>query len=413
MKLLYNICVAVYILLIRLVAPFNRKARLWCEGRKNLAERVRQAVGDAEHIVWIHSSSLGEFEQGRPIVDYIKEHHSDYKILLTFFSPSGFEMRKNYPNADYVFYIPADTRRGVRAFLDAVNPEVAIFVKNEFWLNMLSELHNRNIRTYIVSAIFRSNSIFFSLFGGIWRKALHSFDRLFVQDEASKLLLSKIGIESVVVAGDTRIDRVSAIAEAAERVALVEEFKGDKRLFVAGSTWGPDEDILLPLINENPDIKFVIAPHEMEEARIERIMREAKGGAVRYTKLAEGDLSKSQVLILDTIGLLSRVYGSADWAYIGGGFGVGIHSTLEAVVFGMPVAFGLKYHKFREAHELIELGVGRSVESAGELKAWFDEVKADDDYLARLSAIAKVYVEQNRGATKRVVDAIFGPHFNF
>lgn len=402
---LYNFCIAVYALLIRLVTPFNRKARLWCEGRKGLTERLQRAIGDAEHIVWVHSSSLGEFEQGRPIVDYIRAHYPDYKILLTFFSPSGYEMRKNYPNADYVFYIPVDTRRRVRQFLDVVKPEVAIFVKNEFWLNMLAELRRRNIRTYLASAIFRRNSIFFNPVGDIWRKALYSFDTLFVQDEGSKALLAEIGVENVVVAGDTRFDRVSAIAEQAEKVEIVEQFKGDKRLFVAGSTWGPDEDILLPLINENPDIKFVIAPHEMDESRIERLLREVKGGAVRYTQLS-GDFTDKQVLVLDTIGLLSRVYGSAEWAYVGGGFGVGIHSTLEAAVYGMPVAFGANYRKFREACDLIELGAGRSVRSAEELKVWFDELKSDGDYLARLSALAKVYVGQHRGATEKIVKEI-------
>ena len=402
---LYNFCIAVYALLIRLVAPFNRKARLWCEGRKGLTERLQRAIGDAEHIVWVHSSSLGEFEQGRPIVDYVRAHYPDYKILLTFFSPSGYEMRKNYPNADYVFYIPVDTRRRVRQFLDAVKPEVAIFVKNEFWLNMLAELRRRNIRTYLASAIFRRNSIFFNPVGDIWRKALHSFDTLFVQDEGSKALLAKIGVENVVVAGDTRFDRVSAIAEQAEKVEIVEQFKGDKRLFVAGSTWGPDEDILLPLINENPDIKFVIAPHEMDESRIERLLREVNGGAVRYTQLPS-DFADKQVLVLDTIGLLSRVYGSAEWAYVGGGFGVGIHSTLEAAVYGMPVAFGTNYRKFREACDLIALGAGRSVRSAEELKVWFDELKSDKDYLARLSALAKVYVGQHRGATEKIVKEI-------
>ena len=406
MMWLYNLCIAVYALLIRLVAPFNKKARLWCEGRRGLTERLQQAIGDAEHIVWIHSSSLGEFEQGRPIVDYIRANYTEYKILLTFFSPSGYEMRKNYPNADYIFYIPADTLRKVRQFLDVVKPEVAIFVKNEFWLNMLAELHRRNIRTYLASAIFRRNSIFFNLFGGIWRKALHSFDTLFVQNEGSKALLAKIGVENVVVAGDTRFDRVVAIADDAKRVEIIEQFKGDKRLFVAGSTWGPDEEILLPLINENPDIKFVIAPHEMEESRIERLLREVKGGAVRYTQLPS-DFADKQVLILDTVGLLSRVYGSAEWAYIGGGFGVGIHSTLEAAVYGMPVAFGPRYHKFNEARDLIALGAGYSVKNGVELKAWFDELKSDSDYLARLSALAKVYVGQHCGATEKVVKSIF------
>ena len=403
----YNLCMIVYAALIRAVSPFNKKARLWVSGRKGMFEQMRNTIGEGERVVWIHVASLGDFEQGRPLVDYVKENYPDYKILLTFFSPSGYEMRKNYKNADYVFYIPADTKRNVRKFLDIVNPEVVIFVKYEFWLNMLAELHKRKIRTYIASAIFRRNSIFFNPFGFWWRAALHSFDTLFVQDELSKSLLEGLGVTNVVVAGDTRFDRVSAIAESAEKVAVVEEFKDNCRLFVAGSTWGPDEEILLPLINENPNIKFVIAPHEMEEARIERILREVKGGAVRYTQLSEGGLVDKQVLVLDTMGLLSRVYGSAEWAYVGGGFGAGIHNTLEAAVYGLPVAFGPKYRKFKEARDLVELGVGRSVADEYELKSWFDELKSDDEYLARLSAIAKVYVGKHRGATEKIVQGIF------
>ena len=402
-----------YAAIVRIISPFNAKARLWSNGRRGMFERMCSTIAKGDRIVWIHVASLGDFEQGRPLVDYVKEHYPDHKILLTFFSPSGYEVRKNYKNADYVFYIPADTKRNARKFLDIVNPEVVIFVKYEFWLNMLAELRKRNIRTFIASAIFRRNSIFFNPFGFWWRRALRCFDTLFVQDELSKSLLAELGVTNVVVAGDTRFDRVSAIAESAEKVDVVEQFKDNDRLFVAGSTWGPDEDILIPLINEHPDIKFVIAPHEMDEARIERILHDVKGGAVRYTQLSAGDLADKQVLVLDTMGLLSRVYGSAEWAYIGGGFGAGIHNTLEAAVYGLPVAFGPKYRKFKEARDLIELGVGRSVTEEYELKAWFDELKNDADYLARLSAIAKVYVGKHRGATERVVDAIFSPHRNF
>ena len=406
MMWLYNICMAIYAQLIRLVAPFNEKARLWCEGRCGMLEKMQRVIAEGDKIVWIHVASLGDFEQGRPLVDYIKTHYPDYKILLTFFSPSGYEVRKNYPNADYVFYLPVDTKREVARFLDVVNPEVVIFVKYEFWLNMLAELRRRGIRTFIASAIFRRKSIFFHPIGGIWREALATFETLFVQDERSKALLAEIGVENVVVAGDTRFDRVIDIAEKAERVAVVEQFKGEKRLFVAGSTWLPDENILLPLINENPNVKFVIAPHEMEESRIERIVREVKGGAVRYTQLPT-DFADKQVLVLDTVGLLSYVYGSAEWAYVGGGFGAGIHNTLEAAVYGLPVAFGTKYRKFKEACDLIELGVGRSVKNEEELKVWFDELKSDADYLARLSALAKVYVNQNKNVTEKVVKSIF------
>lgn len=402
----YNLGIVIYTILIRLVSPFYPKARQWSEGRRGMIERMSVDMADAENVVWIHVSSLGDFEQGRPLVDYVKANYPDYKILLTFFSPAGYEVRKNYPNADYVYYIPADTRREVCRFLDVVRPKVVVFVKYEFWLNMLIELRNRNIRTFIVSSIFRKNSIFFNPFGGIWRKALHSFETLFVQDEASKRLLAEIGVTNVVVAGDTRFDRVIAIAESAERVDVVEQFKGGSRLFVAGSTWGRDEEILLPLINGNPDIKFVVAPHEMDEGRIEHLLREVKGGAVRYTQLEQSNFADKQVLILDTIGLLSRVYGSADWAYVGGGFGAGIHNTLEAVVYGLPVAFGPKYRKFKEACDLISLGVGKSVADSAELKMWFDTLRDDSDKLAKIADLAKEYTLKQRGVTERLVKMI-------
>lgn len=402
----YNLGIVIYTILIRLVSPFYPKARQWSEGRRGMIERMSVDMADAENVVWIHVSSLGDFEQGRPLVDYVKANYPDYKILLTFFSPAGYEVRKNYPNADYVYYIPADTRREVCPFLDVVRPKVVVFVKYEFWLNMLIELRNRNIRTFIVSSIFRKNSIFFNPFGGIWRKALHSFETLFVQDEASKRLLAEIGVTNVVVAGDTRFDRVIAIAESAERVEVVEQFKGGSRLFVAGSTWGRDEEILLPLINGNPDIKFVVAPHEMDEGRIERLLREVKGGAVRYTELEQSNFADKQVLILDTIGLLSRVYGSADWAYVGGGFGAGIHNTLEAVVYGLPVAFGPKYRKFKEACDLISLGVGKSVADSAELKMWFDTLRDDSDKLAKIADLAKEYTLKQHGVTERLVKMI-------
>lgn len=397
----------IYAALIRLAAPFYSKARLWCVGREGMYERMRSVIADTDNIVWIHVASLGDFEQGRPLVDYIKANYPDYKILLTFFSPSGYEVRKDYKNADYVFYIPADTKREVRKFLDIVKPKIAIFVKYEFWLNMLTELNKRNIRTFIVSAIFRQNSIFFNPFGAIWRKALHSFETLFVQDESSRDLLAKIGITNVEIAGDTRFDRVIDIAENGAKIEQIEMFKGDNELFVAGSTWGADENILLTLINANPDIKFVIAPHEIDESRIAKFTYEVAGGAVRYTQLDSIDATNMQVLILDTMGLLSRAYGSAKWAYVGGGFGVGIHNTLEAAVYGIPVAFGPKYHKFKEARDLIALNVGHSVKNERELLKWFEELRNDSDYLARLSAIARVYVGQHRGTTEKVVKAIF------
>lgn len=398
--LLYNICMVIYAWLLRVVALWNKKAKQWVVGRKNIFERMSQAISPTDRVVWIHVASLGEFEQGRPIIEAIRQQHPEYKILLTFFSPSGYEIRKNYDGADYIFYLPADTPSNVKRFLDIAHPEIAVFVKYEFWLNYLTQMKRRGIRSYLVSAIFRQDSVFFRSYGSMWREALDAFDQMFVQNDESRELLHSIGYDNVIIAGDTRFDRVAAIAKAAKPVEIVAKFKGASRLFVAGSTWGPDEDILLPLINENPDVKFVIAPHEMDEARINKILSFAKGGAKRYTQCAaDTDFSTTQVLVLDTIGILSSVYGYASWSYIGGGFGVGIHNTLEAATFGLPIAFGPKYEKFKEARDMVALGAATKVEGAEELSLWFAPLRDDAEHLTRTSTIAKDYTAKNQGAT--------------
>ena len=406
---IYNICIALYARLVGLVGVWNEKARLWHQGRKNIFERMQQSIKPEDKVVWIHVASLGEFEQGRPIIEQIRKQNLDYKILVTFFSPSGYEIRKNYNGADYIFYLPADTPRNVKRFLDIVNPEIAIFVKYEFWLNYLAELKRRKVRTFVISSIFRKNSIFFKWYGAKWRKALESFEKMFVQNEESKALLSSIGFENVVVAGDTRFDRVAELAQVVKPIELIERFKQQSRLFVAGSTWGPDEDILQELINCNPDIKFVVAPHEMDEGRIQKIIAATKAGAVRYTRCDEKtDFSNTQVLILDTIGILSSVYSYATWSYIGGGFGVGIHNTLEAATFALPIAFGPNYLKFKEACDMVALGAATKVESAEDLKAWFEPLRDDAEHLKRVSATAKSYTLQNQGATKMIMQTLFG-----
>ena len=398
--LIYDFCIALYSGLLSVVALWNKKAKQWVAGRKNIFERMSAAIAPSDRVVWIHVASLGEFEQGRPIIEEIRRQHPGYKILLTFFSPSGYEIRKNYDGADYIFYLPADTLSNVKRFLDIAHPEIAVFVKYEFWLNYLTQLKKRGVRSYLVSAIFRRDSVFFRNYGSMWREALDAFDQMFVQNDESRELLHSIGFDNVIVAGDTRFDRVAAIAKAAKPVEIVAKFKGESQLFVAGSTWGPDEDILIPLVNENPQIKFVIAPHEMDEARIGKILASTKCGAVRYTECNEQtDFSKAQVLVLDTIGILSSVYGYASWSYIGGGFGVGIHNTLEAATFGLPIAFGPNYEKFKEARDMVALGAATSVKSADELRDWFAPLRDDTEHLARTSAIAKSYTAKNQGAT--------------
>ena len=405
---LYNICIAIYARLIAFVGLWNLKAKQWATGRKDIFERMAAAISESDKIVWIHVASLGEFEQGRPVIEQIKREHPEYKILLTFFSPSGYEIRKNYNGADYIFYLPSDTPRNATRFLDIAHPEVAIFVKYEFWLNYLYELKRRGTRTFLISSIFRPSSIFFKSYGFYWRKALDTFEQMFVQNKESQELLHSIGFDNVIIAGDTRFDRVADIAKAAKKIDLVERFKGEQQLFVAGSTWGPDEDILQQLINDNPQIKFVVAPHEMNESRIGKIIASTTKGAVRYTQCNEAtDISSYQVLILDTVGILSSVYGYATWAYIGGGFGVGIHNTLEAATFGLPIAFGPNYHKFKEARDMVTLGAATKVESAADLKAWFAPLRDNEQALQKASSAAKDYTQKNQGATRLIMKVAF------
>lgn len=404
----YNLGLRIYAWLIRLAGLRMPKARLWTEGRRGLFKRMKQAIDPDVRIVWLHAASLGEFEQGRPILEQLRREHPEYKILLTFFSPSGYEIRKNYKGADYIFYLPIDTPRNARRFLDIAHPEIAVFVKYEFWLNLLKELRRRKVRTYVVSAIFRPDSIFFRPYGGMWRQALEAFDAMFVQNEESKRLLGELGFDNTVVAGDTRFDRVAEIARAARKIDVVERFKGDKRLFVAGSTWGPDEELLIRLMNDNPDVKFLIAPHEMEEGRIARLMEQTRGGALRYTACTPSTgYGSKQLLILDTVGLLSSVYGYAAWGYIGGGFGVGIHNTLEAATFGLPIAFGPNYQKFKEARDLATLSAACPVENYDQLLAWFIPLRDNPGFLQKTSRIARDYTTSHQGATALILRTIF------
>ena len=404
----YNLGLILYAWAVRLAALRHKKARLWIDGRRDLFRRMRETIDPEARIIWIHVASLGEFEQGRPIIENLRKTHPEYKILLTFFSPSGYEIRKDYKGADYLFYLPLDTSRNARRFLDIAHPEIAIFVKYEYWLNLLRELRRRKVRTYIVSAIFRRNSIFFRPYGGWWRQALETFDVLFVQNEESKELLASLGFDNVLVAGDTRFDRVAEITRTAKRIDIIDRFKGDNRLFVAGSTWGPDEELLIRLINDNPEVKFIIAPHEMDEGRIARIIGEVRGGTLRYTQCtSRTGYGSRQVLILDTVGILASVYSYATWSYIGGGFGVGIHNTLEAATFGLPVAFGPNYEKFKEARDLVTLGAARSVTDYEQLRDWFTPLRDNEVFLQKTSRIAKDYTTRHQGATSIIIKTIF------
>ena len=408
MRLLYDLGILLMNAGLRMAAPFNPKARLWVRGRKDIFRRMAEVVGPDDEVAWLHAASLGEFEQGRPVIEALREACPRYKILLTFFSPSGYEVRKNYAGADWVFSLPADTPRNARRFLRIFRPKVAVFVKYEFWINYLLAMRKEGTRLYLISSIFRRGQIFFQPYGGLFRRALGAFSHIFVQNDESRALLGRIGVRCVSVTGDTRFDRVAEIAAAAKHIDIIDRFKGDKRLFVAGSTWNPDEELLIRLINDNPDVKFIVAPHEMDEGRMARLAAEAKGGTLRYTQCTPHTAYGSkQLLILDTVGILASVYGYATWSYIGGGFGVGIHNTLEAATFGLPVAFGPNYAKFKEARDLVTLGAARSVKNYDELRTWFIPLRDNEDFLLKTSRIAKDYTTRHQGATNIIVKTIF------
>jgi len=404
--MLYNIAIHIYAFLVHLAAPFSRKPRKMIRGHWVVYELLRQQMEKNARYIWFHAASLGEFEQGRPLIEKIRARYPEYKILLTFFSPSGYEVRKNYQGADIVCYLPFDKPRNVNKFLDIVRPCMAFFIKYEFWTNYLNELKKRRIPIYSVSSIFRKDQVFFKWYGNSYRKVLKNFDQLFVQNEASKRFLAKIGVHNVTVVGDTRFDRVLEIRQQAKELPLIELFKGNFPTLVAGSSWAPDEDLFLEYFNTHPEMKLIIAPHVIDENHLVEIISKLKRPYVRYSKANAPNVQKADCLIIDCFGLLSSIYRYGEIAYIGGGFGVGIHNVLEAAVYGMPVIFGPKYSKFMEAKQLIEANGAFSIASYDELRPLLDEMLANKDFLLEKGANADNYVKSNLGATERVLNNI-------
>lgn len=413
--LLYNIGIKLYSLFIRFASLFNNKAKLWIAGRKNIVF-VRM-----DSSVWFHFASLGEFEQGRPILEAMRNLHPVKKIVITFFSPSGYEIRKNTPLADYVYYLPLDTARNARRFIDAINPEIVIFTKYEYWFHFFNEVNKRNIPLYIVSGIFRPEQVFFKWYGGFNRKILSLVSHFFLQDNSSKQLLENIGITNTSVSGDTRFDRVWANAQNPKQLPLIEEFKNGHKLFIAGSTWPQDEALLAKLVIQYPDWKFIFAPHEIPEEKINNLIELLpEGKAITFSQLkteAEGLKSGDfinqsltsnnlQSLVIDNIGMLSSLYAYADVAYIGGGFGVGIHNILEAAAFGLPVIFGPNYQKFNEAKELIAIKAGFSIRNETELKDIVGTVVNDEAFYNITRKKVFNYVKENIGATDMIMKYI-------
>ncbi len=407
MKCIYSAGLWIYYLGILTASVFNPKARLWIRGRKGIFHQIRERVKD-DPLIWVHVASLGEFEQGRPVMEEIKRRCQQYKILLTFFSPSGYEIRRNYGGADYIFYLPLDTRRNARRFIQRVKPAMAIFVKYEFWYHYIHQLNRNRIPVYLISGIFRQDQVFFRWYGGWFRKILLHFNHLFVQTEESLDLLSHIKVNQVTLAGDTRFDRVLQIASATREIPLAASFKGHGPCLVAGSTWPGDEVFLLSYINEyKGQAKFIIAPHEIQEEHIQKITQQLKKPFIRFSLARDASIADKQVLIIDNIGMLSSLYRYGDIAYIGGGFGKGIHNILEAATFGLPILFGPNYAKFNEAVELINLGGAVSFTAMDALKARLDHWLDDPEERVRLGLISRDFVHRKAGATSIIINQLF------
>ena len=406
MLLLYNLGIRFYYILILITSSFNKKASAWIKGRKHIKYQ------HFDNSAWFHFASLGEFEQGLPVLIAFKQKHPELPVVITFFSPSGYEIRKNTPYADAVYYLPLDTAANARHFIGAINPSIAVFTKYEYWFHYFYELNRRNVPLFVISGIFRPKQVFFRWYGGLHRKMLGYVTRFFVQDEESKMLLAKLGISKVEVSGDTRFDRVWSNAGAPKSFPLVEEFTHGKKVLVAGSTWPQDEELLAQLIRTQPDWKFIIAPHEIREEKIAALLTLLpEGVATRYSLLDSGSFKSSrllgaQVLVIDNIGMLSSVYQYGQIGYIGGGFGAGIHNTLEAAAFGLPVIFGPNYDRFKEARDLVASQLGFSISNAEELRNVFVQLTQDDLALQAISQQVRDFVRDRTGATALIMKYI-------
>lgn len=393
---LYNFGIYFYKLGILVFSLFNEKARKLLDGQNQAFAILEETIIPNANYVWFHAASLGEFEQGRPVIEKLKLEQPDSKIVLTFFSPSGYEVRKNYAGADIVCYLPLDTPRNAKQFVKLVHPAKAVFIKYEFWPNYLLALQAAKVPVFSISAIFRPQQVFFKWYGKWYRDLLSTFKHIFVQDSSSLQLLAKHGITDASVAGDTRFDRVYDLFKQAKQLPLIEEFCKGKQVLVAGSSWGKDEELLVHYLNLHPDIKLILVPHEIHQAHITEISKLLNDNFVRYSDANSENLKTKKCLVVDVIGILSSIYRYANVAYIGGGFGVGIHNTLEAAVYGVPVVFGPNYNKFREARDLISIGGAFSISNYVILEAQLDLLFKSNEAGKK----AGEYVKNNTGATE-------------
>lgn len=375
-------------------------------GERRSFKVLKEQVDPTAKYVWFHAASLGEFEQGRPLMEHLRKTHPEYKILLTFFSPSGYEVRKNYEGADIICYLPLDTPTNALRFLRAVRPCMAFFIKYEFWYNYLHILKHRGIPTYSVSSIFRPDQIFFRSYGRQYARVLKCFTRFFVQNEESCRLLSKIGIDNAEIVGDTRFDRVLHIAEQAKHLPIVDAFKQNAKVFVAGSSWQPDEDVFIPFFNQHKDWKLIIAPHVIGEDHLQQILSKLKRKTVRYTQTTAEEASRAECLVIDCFGLLSSIYRYGEVAYVGGGFGVGIHNVLEAAVWNMPVIFGPNNKRFQEAQGLLAGGGGFEIDGAAQFNSLMSRFMSDTDFLDKSGKSAGDYVKCHSGASEKILSEV-------
>lgn len=414
---MYNIAIYLYLIGVAIASLFNEKVRKMWRGERQAIKILKEKVDPTAQYVWFHAASLGEFEQGRPLMERLRQEHPEYKILLTFFSPSGYEVRKDYKGADIVCYLPLDTIRNSRRFLRAVRPVMAFFIKYEFWYNYFHILQHRGVPVYSVSCIFRPNQIFFRWYGKQYARVLHCVTKFFVQNEESRQLLQGIGIDRSEVVGDTRFDRVLQIRDAAKHLPIVEAFRYGSaeenaegtpiKTFVAGSSWGPDEDIFIRYFNERHDWRLIIAPHVISEEHLQQILSKLQRKTVRYTQTTPEEAAQAECLIIDCFGLLSSIYNYGDVAYVGGGFGVGIHNVLEAAVWHMPVFFGPNNKHFQEAQWLLQSKGGIEIMSFDDFKIQMDRFIAAPELIRERGNAAAKVVEEHTGATKRVMNDCF------
>lgn len=408
MNFLYNISLFIVSILLPLIALFNKKIKLFYEGRKETFTKLN-SISKTDKVIWFHAASLGEFEQGRPIIEELKQDYKNHKILVTFFSPSGYKIRKNYPLADVICYLPLDTKSNVKKFIKQVHPEMAVMIKYEFWPNLLSELKKQEVPTILISGIFRKKQSFFKWYGGFMRKKLTAFNHFFVQNQTSKDLLNSISFDNVTIAGDTRFDRVYDILQQDNSLDFISEFKNNQHTIIAGSTWKEDEELLVDYINNHAtdDEKFIIAPHNIHQKQIKELQNAIHKKTVLFSEKDKKKLAGYQVFIIDTIGLLTKIYSYADVAYVGGGLATGLHNILEPATFGIPIIFGgVKYKKFQEATDLLKLGSVTIVTNRKELNSNFALLKNNDDLRAHMGNTNYTYIKNNIGATKTIMDYI-------